>query len=245
MSDPTFRRVGEETLLVEFENKIALDVSEQVQRLSGLLMDEQVAGIYECIPSFRSLAIDYNPLTVSHEHIETICRQLLQGDPSAHRQRSRHHAVVPVQYGGEWGPDLDEIAATLQLTPEELVKIHSSLVYTVYMVGFSNGFAYMGDTHELLDLPRRSAPRVVVPVGSIAVAKKQTGIYQLSSPGGWHLLGRTPIPMFDPARERPAFLEAGDRVTFKPINPEEYEEIEQKVQAGISLWDELKSQELK
>lgn len=212
-------------------------MSEHVQSLAALLTEQNLDGVYECIPGFRSLAIDFNPLVITYTQIQSVCNDLLNQDQLSKALRTRVHAVIPVLYGGEMGPDLEEISKILTVTPDEVVKIHSDVVYHVYMVGFSNGFAYMGDTNELLNLPRRLEPRLKVPVGSIAVAMKQTGIYPLTSPGGWHLIGRTPIPMFDPMRETPAFLAMGTKVTFKPIDLKEYQELEGQVHSeGADIW---------
>ena len=131
---------------------------------------------------------------------------------------------IPVVYGGLYGPDLEEVAEYLRISPEEVIRLHCSKPYFIYMIGFMPGFPYMGELPEALVTPRLKTPRLLVPAGSVAIAQKQTGIYSMESPGGWQILGRTPVKLFDPEKEPPALLQMGDLVQFYPISEKEFKE---------------------
>jgi KipI family sensor histidine kinase inhibitor len=131
---------------------------------------------------------------------------------------------IPVLYGGTYGPDLEGVARHLQISPEEVVRLHCSKPYFIYMIGFMPGFPYMGELPDTLITPRLKTPRLSVPAGSVAIAQKQTGIYPMESPGGWQIIGRTPIKLFDPEKDPPALLQMGDLVQFYPISEKEFKE---------------------
>ncbi|HET6872400.1 MAG TPA: 5-oxoprolinase subunit PxpB, partial [Sporolactobacillaceae bacterium] len=137
-------------------------------------------------------------------------------------QLDAHTVNIPVCYGGEWGPDLDHVAAVNGLSPEEVIRIHSEGVYLVHMIGFAPGFPYLGGLSKEISTPRRETPRLVIPKGSVGIAGDQTGVYPLETPGGWQLIGRTPINLFNPNSETPSLLKAGDFVRFVPISPSEW-----------------------
>jgi inhibitor of KinA len=132
--------------------------------------------------------------------------------------------VIPICYGSSYGPDLDDVAAMHNLSSEAVISIHSAATYMVYMIGFVPGFAYLGGMHKVLASPRKATPRAAVPAGSVGIAGEQTGIYPLNTPGGWQIIGRTPLSMFNTHRTQPALLKAGDRVQFKPINTSQFKQ---------------------
>jgi KipI family sensor histidine kinase inhibitor len=198
---------------VEVGDSIHPLVNRKVRDLFMTLQRHPIKGVLEMVPAYRSLMIVFDPLTVSLGAIkEQIQAMHASADPSDLPQPRT--IEVPVLYGGEEGPDLEWVARYHGVTPEEVIRLHTGTVYQVYMIGFSPGFPYMGELPEGLDTPRRATPRVKVPQGSVAIAQKQTGIYPVSSPGGWQILGRTPLRLFDPRRWPPTPLQMGDRVRF-------------------------------
>jgi KipI family sensor histidine kinase inhibitor len=169
------------------------------------------------------LLIIYNPLILSVEKLKERLGGIeegLQRTPFPEPKLAR----IPVVYGGPYGSDLDDVARYHRITPEEVVRLHCSKPYLIYMIGFMPGFPYMGDLPEALVTPRLKTPRLSVPSGSVAIAQRQTGIYSMESPGGWQILGRTPVRLFDPEKEFPVLLQMGDLVQFYPISEIEFKE---------------------
>lgn len=183
--------------------------------------DGRLPGIVETVPTFRSVTLLYDPLLTRRADIDPVLHALLASADEAVQTRSRLWRF-PVCYGGEFGPDLAGLADAVGLSPDEVVALHAGTVVRVHMLGFLPGFAFMGDLPEVLAQPRRSEPRVRVPAGSVATAGRLTAIYPWESPGGWHLLGRCPVPLFSPEWPGAALLRPGDRVAFSAIPPEEF-----------------------
>ena len=213
-----FLAAGEAALVVEFADEISPEANGRVLALAAALRRRPLPGLVEAVPSYRSLLVHYNPLRLAEErlrrHVERLLAVEAQSGAEAAPGRLRE---VPTVYGGELGPDLPSVAAIAGLGEAEVVRLHSETVYTVYMIGFLPGFPYLGILPEALTTPRLEAPRLVVPAGSVAIAGRQTGIYPLDSPGGWRIIGRTPLCLFDPQRDPPAYLGPGDRVRFVPV----------------------------
>src|SRR6516165_6400729 len=211
-----FLAAGDRALVVEFGDRVDRALSDDVLRLDASLRSSGLAGVVETVPTFRSLMVHYDPLITSRADLEQAIAGLLdrrsgpRGDATLWR--------VPVCYDGEFAPDLAEVARLTGLTPGEVVGLHSSVRYHVHMLGFLPGFPYLGDLPEQLALPRRADPRLRVQAGSVSIATNLTAIYPYESPGGWHLIGATPIRLFDPERPRPALLAPGDMVKFEPID---------------------------
>jgi len=160
--------------------------------------------------------IQYDPLRLSFSQLKEHLQALLEQISETVSRQSRR-IEVPVQYGGEYGIDLDSVAAYLQLSPAEIIRIHSEMIYTVYMMGFTPGYPYMGKLNERLVMPRLETPRTRVPAGTVAIAGLQTGIYSIASPGGWNLIGWTPLKLFDPVSNSPFLFAPGDEVQFIPL----------------------------
>jgi len=217
---PAYRMMGDRALLVELGNEISPLVNKKVRDLFLYLKDRRVEGVVEIVPAYRSLLIVYDPLktTLSVLKESLSKRHQTMGRSEAPRLRTLE---VPVVYGGEYGPDLNWVAEYHRLSPEDVVRFHTGTTYQVYMIGFTPGFAYMGELPDTLITPRKETPRISVPRGSVAIAQSQTGVYPVESPGGWQLIGRTPLNLFDPAKWPPTPLEMGDRVKFFPIKEEE------------------------
>lgn len=202
--------------------------------VQGAIAAGRLFGIVETVPTFRSLTLIYDPLSTSRTEIDPVLHELLAGNVSVTEESGRLWRF-PVCYGGEHGPDLASLSAAVGLAPDEVVRLHTETTVRVYMLGFLPGFPFMGDLPEVLAQPRRSEPRVRVPAGSVAVAGRLTAIYPWESPGGWHLLGRCPVPLFSPAWPGAALLRPGDRVGFRAIDVTEFAALERHWQADPSM----------
>ncbi len=207
--------LGEAALLAEAEAELVL-ANRYVLALTAALDATPLPGVSLCIPALTSLLLRFDPLQVSYTAVEQHVQALVAHLEPAPEIPARV-VTVPVVYGGEAGLDLPEIACRLNLTPEQVVAKHCGQVYRVLMIGFAPGFPYIGPLPDVLALPRRSTPRTAVPAGSVAIAAGLTGIYPQRLPGGWHLLGRTALPLFNPTAVPPSALRAGDGVRFVPL----------------------------
>lgn len=225
-----FLSVGDRALAVEFGDSIDRGLSRRVLRLDRAIRAERLPGVVETVPSFRSLLVHYDPIVTSGAELEAAIVPLLDHDDDTGIAARRWR--IPVCYEGEHAPDLAEVARLTRLDPAEIVALHSGTRWHVYMLGFLPGFPYLGDLPAELALPRRADPRVRVPAGSVSIATTLTAIYPYESPGGWHLIGATPIRFFDPARTPPALLAPGDRVMFEPIGADAFAALREAVEAG-------------
>ena len=208
--------MGDRSLLVELGDTISPDVNRRVQRLTLQLQQAPPPGVREIAPGYRSLLVVYDPLSIACAELkgriaEAAAWQGLAGLPQAKL------LTVPVFYGGGYGPDLEEVAGRLGIPTDEVIRLHTETIYRVYMIGFTPGYPYLGELPAALAVPRRSTPRTRVPKGSVGIAQRQTGIYPVESPGGWQIIGWTPIELFDPSRQLPSLLEMGDRVKFEAV----------------------------
>jgi len=215
---------GDSHLVVELGKTIDLNLNREVHKLVAALWDLRLRGVYEVVPSYCSLMIAYDPLIIAAAELIAVCKGLEHTDETTLHQEGQV-LEIPVCYGGEFGPDLDQVALETRLTTEEVVELHTKQIYTVYMIGFLPGFPYLGGLDPRLSLPRLKVPRTRVPAGSVAIAELQTGVYPLSSPGGWRLLGRTPLKFFDPLKRPPSLITPGQRVRFRAVTEDEYADI--------------------
>jgi KipI family sensor histidine kinase inhibitor len=221
---------GDTAMVVEFGDRVDRDLNERVLHLSTLVREAKLPGVVETLPTFRSLMIHYDPLVTDCANVTAAVKLLLNRKHGA-LERSRLWRI-PACYAESHAPDLMDVAQRTGLGADEIVRLHSSTRFHVYMIGFSPGFPYMGDLPEPLVLPRRVDPRVRVPAGSIAIATGMTSIYPVESPGGWHLIGATPVRMFDLRWPQPALLSPGDWVSFEPVDEREFEAIHAAVAAN-------------
>lgn len=231
MNAPKFLSSGDSAITVEFGNEISAEINACVHALDKALHKKNILGIVETVPTFRSLLIIYDPCITGGEKLKAKITKLC-GDLEASSEGRKRIIEIPVLYGGEYGEDLKDVAEINKLTEDEVVKIHSGTDYLIYMLGFLPGFAYLGGLDPRLHTPRLDSPRTCIPAGSVGIGGAQTGVYPLASPGGWQLLGRTPVSVFDRQRQEPILYRAGDLVHFVPISPAEYEEIARAVAAG-------------
>jgi inhibitor of KinA len=218
-----FRACGDAALTVEFGDTIDREFSEAVLGLDGRLRACELAGLIETVPTFRSLLIEYDPLVLSLADVEVAVEAALLGERRESRPGRRFE--LPVCYEPAVAPDLEQVAARAGLDTDGVVRLHTGVDFHVYMIGFLPGFPYMGDLPEPLVQPRRQEPRVRLPAGSVAIATSMTAVYPLESPGGWHLIGRCPVRLFDPGNEPPALLAPGDTVRFTAIDGRELERL--------------------
>jgi len=212
---------GDSGLLIEFGETIDLKTNQRVIALNDVTLKANIEGIDELVPTYRSLLIRYDPQKVSYEKLVDRVKDIENTLKPTIMKKGRE-VVIPVIYGGEYGPDVAYVARIHGLTEEHAIKLHSEKQYRVYMIGFIAGFPYLGEVTDEIATPRLETPRLKVPAGSIGIAEKQTGIYPREAPGGWQIIGRTPVRLFNPAKRTPALLEAGDTVKFKSISEEEY-----------------------
>jgi KipI family sensor histidine kinase inhibitor len=210
----TVRPASDRSLLFSFGGEISFDAHLRVARLTRSL--EGIRGILNLHPAYTSLLVDFDPCLRSHAEIEALVLERMSADEQ-HAPPEPRHLEIPVRYGGEFGPDLSDVASHTGLTEERVVELHAAAEYLVYFVGFSTCFPYLGGLPPELATPRLSAPRKSVPVGSVAIGGAQAGIYPLASPGGWRLIGRTDLKLFDVSASPPPLLRMGDRVRFIPI----------------------------
>ncbi len=210
---------------------INLEINSRVQALKKEIETKQLTGIREVVPTYRSLAIYFDPILLDLEKLINTLKDIIPSIASIQNETTRT-VVIPVCYGGEFGPDLEKVASLKGLTCEEVIQKHSSRNYYCYMLGFTPGFPYLGGMDESISAPRLERPREIIPAGSVGIAGTQTGIYPINSPGGWQIIGRTPLMLFDPHREPPILLESGIWIRFRPVSEEAYRQISEKVNSG-------------
>ncbi len=220
-----FQFASDQSLLVCFGQEITLRAHQQVMKLLRLLELEPVAGVRNLHPAYRSLLVKFDALRMRHEELEAILRHYLDRLKEVNLPEPRQ-VEIPVCYGGEFGPDLADVCAMHGMTAAQAIEMHSSSEYLVHFLGFVPGFAYLGGLAEALVTPRLATPRRRVPAGSVGIAGNQTGVYPFATPGGWRLLGRTPLAMFRTDRDGLSLLSIGDRVRFTPISAERFAALE-------------------
>jgi KipI family sensor histidine kinase inhibitor len=202
---------SDRSLLLVFDDRISLAAHYEVLRLAPPL--ESVCGVTNVHPAYASILIDFDPLRIRRTDLRRTAVELFAQTAALVRPEPRT-IEIPVAYGGEYGPDLEAVAALTGHTPDQVVALHCGAEYLVYFLGFSPGFPYLGGMPESIAAPRLDTPRRQVPAGSVAIGGQQTGVYPMASPGGWRIIGRTPLRLFDPAADPPALLRMGDRVRF-------------------------------
>ena len=217
-----FLDAGESCLVVELGERIDIAVNLQVRALCLAIERARLTGIQEAVPTYRSLAIYYDPLMIDREALKERI-QALQGSFGDEGEQQAKVVEIPTVYGGEYGPDLDFVARHTGLSQDEVIRLHIAPLYHVYMLGFTAGFAYLGGLSDRLSVPRLPTPRLKVPAGSVGIAGTQTGVYAQESPGGWRIIGRTHLRLFDPSLRVPTPIFPGDKVRFVRIEAHEYQ----------------------
>ena len=231
MPQTRFLLAGDAALVVEFGETIEPAINRRVRELLLAIERERFDGVRDLVPTYRSLLVSYDPLRVAHAALQAQVAYLVDhlGTTSVPAPRV---VEIPTSYGGAFGPDLGFVASHNHITEDEVVAIHAGTEYLVYMMGFSPGFTYLGGMSERIATPRLKTPRTAIPAGSVGIAQRQTGIYPVESPGGWQLIGRTPVSLFDPMRHPPVLVEAGDYLRFVPVSLNDYAAIEEEMREG-------------
>lgn len=231
MSDVRYLISGDCAVCVEFGNEISPEINEKIRAFKIAVEKEGIEGIVETVPTYRSLLVVYKPEVIRFKELTKKFDGIL--DSMSGIQIPPPTVIeIPVLYGGEMGPDLENVASHNGKTPEEVIKIHTSEEYLIYMIGFIAGFPYLGGMSKEIATPRLKSPRVKIEGGSVGIAGEQTGIYPVASPGGWQLIGRTPLKLYDADREKPVLLEAGQYIKFCSVTEKEYRTIEKQVEDG-------------
>lgn len=225
MKDMRILTVGDCAVSVEFGQEISLEINHKVMALKMVLEQKPIRGIVELIPTYCSLLIQYDPMDLRYgqlrDRLEALVTQLDEVE-----MPPKQVVEIPVAYGGEYGPDLGEVARAHNISEEEVIKLHSEPEYPIYMLGFVAGFPYLGGMNKAIATPRKKSPRLKIEAGSVGIAGEQTGIYSVESPGGWQIIGRTPLKLYDVNRNEPVLLKAGQYIKFKPITKEEFRAME-------------------
>ena len=221
---PRFLLAGDRGFLIEFGASIDPEINQKVRQIFLSLERMPIEGVTEIIPTYRSILIFYDPFRSDPERLK---KAILERENKLDKWEIPPPEIVEIQvaYGDDFGPDLEFVAQHNNLTPEEVVQIHTSGTYLIYMLGFTPGFPFLGGLSEKIFTPRLEKPRQLVPAGSVGIAKNQTGIYPIDSPGGWQLIGRTPIKLYDPTGSPPILLKAGNYLRFKSISRKDFQEI--------------------
>lgn len=226
LPSPRFFPMGDQALIVEFGDRVDPALSAEIAAVAQRLRESRPIGVRDVVPAYSTLALHYDPTavgagTLPYEALVATIESWLKTQTAVTPPASRL-VEIPVCYGGAFGEDLEALALKRNLSVEEVIAIHSGAVYHVHMLGFVPGFAYLGGLDARLATPRRDMPRLHVPAGSVAIGGAQTGVYPLDTPGGWHLIGRTPLHLFKPNAMPPSLLNAGDAVRFVPISVQEF-----------------------
>lgn len=226
--------LGDRAYLIIFRPEVSPVIQKKVAFLERRIRQQEVAGIVETVPGYHSLAVYYDPVSLPCDKVLSMLEKLLEDDESVIPPEEDYVKIVeiPTLYGNDYGPDLVDVARHCGMTSEEVIENHSSRTYLVYFIGFTPGFPYLGGMDQRLKTPRLAEPRLKIPAGSVGIAGEQTGIYPVDSPGGWRIIGRTPVPLYQPQKKPPTLLEAGDYVRFVPIKEEMYFRLEAEVRLG-------------
>ncbi len=218
-SFPRIVPAGDSAILIELGSEIDPTVNDQVYSLASDIENTNINGVTELVPTYRSLLVNYDPMAIGFNEIYDVMNQIVENQ--SNRESADFEPVVielPVVYGGEDGPDIENVAGYAGISASEVIEIHSSTDYRVYMIGFAPGFPYLGGLDERIATPRLKTPRVLVPAGSVGIAESQTGVYPNASPGGWQLIGRTATKLFDVNSPKPSKITPGSRVRFVPVD---------------------------
>jgi len=229
--EPRFLPAGDRALIMELGDAIEEKCNNAIRSVVEAVEAQNIEGIEEAVPTYRSILFYYDPLVMDFYGITSTLKKLYD-QLDATSGTTGPTLVIPVLYGGEAGPDLGFVASHAHLSEDEAVALHSSRDYLIYMIGFTPGFTYLGGMDDKIATPRLERPREHIPAGSVGIASKQTGIYPIDSPGGWQLIGLTPLKLYDPNREPPILPSVGEHIRFKPITKEEFDAIKVKVDEG-------------
>ncbi|MGE0587779.1 MAG: 5-oxoprolinase subunit PxpB [Cyclobacteriaceae bacterium] len=227
----TFKAFGQSALLIEWPARLEENILNDILRLQNALENESIDGVVETVNAYNSLTVLFNPLKVNVGELQQIIKKLHLNGPI---QKTKNNKTweIPVCYDSSFGLDLEELSQSKKISTDELIQLHCQQTYLVYFIGFLPGFLYLGGLPEKLHAPRRSSPRLKINRGAVAIGGMQTGVYPSESPGGWNIIGNSPIDFFNPKSNPPCFAKAGDRIQFFAVNMEGYKDIRDKILKG-------------
>jgi KipI family sensor histidine kinase inhibitor len=225
--------VGDQAVLCEFGDVISEEINNSVHYLKKSIIDKNIVGVTEIVPTYRSLLVFYNQSIISYRKLTKIIRSIDMKENKEDGVIDKKIRVVPCLYGGEYGPDLQEMSNKLNMDVEQIINIHQSVDYKIYMLGFLPGFVYLGGLDKRIHMPRLDVPRTKIPARSVGIGGSQTGVYPMESPGGWRLIGKTPLDFYNPHREPPVLCKAGEYIRFVAISQNDYENIRKDVENGV------------
>ncbi len=221
---------GDSALVIEFGNEISVDINKKIRKMMDDIKKENIDGIVELVPTYCSLLINYDVLKIDYNTLVEKLKTFLNNDLETAEGEEVTLVEIPTLYNDEVGPDLSYVAEHNKISKEEVIKIHTGTDYLVYMLGFMPGFTYLGGMSEKIATPRLESPRLQIYPGSVGIAGKQTGMYPSMSPGGWRIIGRTPLKLYNPDSDTPVYISSGDYVRYVSISEEEYNDILKKVE---------------
>jgi inhibitor of KinA len=242
MPEATIKPMGDTALRIQLGEGIDPEVNRRVRAACAALERAAIRGVVECVPGYAAVTVHYQPHIVRYPELCRTLEAVVETGMDAALPPA-YLVTLPVLYGGAQGPDLKFVAEHHRLSVDQVIELHSRPEYLVYMIGFAPGFPYLGGLPEELATPRLEKPRISTPRGSVAIGGSQTGVYSVESPGGWRVIGRTPVPLYDFTLERPTLLEAGDHLRFRPVSAAEYEEIEANVKKKVYAVDRVSVRE--
>lgn len=232
MGDIKFLLAGDCSFVIQFGNEISPEINRKIRKMIEDLKKQDIDGLIEMVPTYCSMLVSYDPCKISYNEIKSKVEELLKLASESTESDEVTLVEIPTLYNDECGPDLEYVATHNKLSKEEVVKIHTGTDYLVYMLGFMPGFTYLGGMSEKIATPRLESPRLQIFPGSVGIAGKQTGMYPSLSPGGWRIIGRTPLKLYNPESDTPVYISSGDYIRYISIDETEYKKIEKEVQEG-------------
>lgn len=242
--DGKYLNSGEKALVIEFGNEISKDINIKVRSMMIAIEEKKFDFLIEMVPTYRSLMIHYDPSKIDYDEMISMFKEIEKSLMNIDIP-SPDVIELPVCYGEEYGEDIINVASHNNITTEEVIDIHTSREYLIYMIGFTPGFPYLGGMDERIATPRLEKPRIKIVGGSVGIAGSQTGVYPVDSPGGWQIIGRTPLNLYDSSREKPILLKTGDYIKFKSVSKLEYKKIKKEIEDGTYAVKIYKSKEVK
>lgn len=229
MNSINFLAAGDSSFVIEFGNEISPEINRKIKKMMEDIKKENIAGIVELVPTYSSMLINYNPCIIRYKELSEKIEDLYNKFVDTDQDEEVRLIEIPTLYNNEFGPDLEYVSEYNKLSKDEVISIHTGRDYLVYMLGFMPGFTYLGGMSEKIATPRLESPRLQILPGSVGIAGKQTGMYPSMSPGGWRIIGRTPLKLYNPDSDIPVFISSGDYVRYVSIDENEYKKIEQEV----------------
>lgn len=228
MDNLQFKPLGDAGVLVVFGDEISPEINAKVRQFKSLVEEAKLVGVVEVIPAYADVLVQFNPLLIDFRNLVLKLKSLLENEKESAFYPPKT-MIIPVCYEGDFAPDLEEVCKYIHISKAELIAIHTSPAYLIYMMGFTPGFCYLGGMDKRIATPRKATPRLKIAAGAVGIAGEQTGIYPIESPGGWQIIGQTPLKMFDPTLKNPFPVQQGDCIRFKAVNSVELQRIQRQI----------------